>query len=228
MVVDFHIHCYDRPLRAPESFVAFMDRELAKSHGSFAKFLERYGSAASYLRVLDEAGADYGVILAELAPITSAIASNETVEALCQGQPRLIPVASLNPYLTENPARELERLVREHGFRGLKLYPTYSYFYPNDPKLYPVYAKAQELGIPVKWHTGLRPNVYMEIAGLPPRRLLTYFPPRARQRQSALRLRLAERATMKGNIDAIRALALSEGAKERILGGNAARLLKLL
>jgi len=39
-----------------------------------------------------------------------------------------------------------------------------------------VYAKAQELGIPVKWHTGLRPNVYMEIAGLPPRRLLTYFP----------------------------------------------------
>jgi len=28
--------------------------------------------------------------------------------------------------------------------------------------------------------------------------------------------------------DAIRALALSEGAKERILGGNAARLLKLL
>ncbi len=40
MVVDFHIHCYDRPLRAPESFVAFMDRELAKSHGSFARFLE--------------------------------------------------------------------------------------------------------------------------------------------------------------------------------------------
>jgi predicted TIM-barrel fold metal-dependent hydrolase len=31
---------------------------------------------------------------------------------------------------------------------------------------------------------------------------------------------------MKGNIDAIRALSLSTGAKERILGGNAARLLK--
>jgi hypothetical protein len=40
-VVDFHIHCYDRPLRAPESFVAFMDREVAKTYGSFAKFLER-------------------------------------------------------------------------------------------------------------------------------------------------------------------------------------------
>ena len=59
-VVDFHLHCYHRPLRAPESFIAFMDRELARTHGSFAKFLERHGSAESYLRVLDDAGADYG------------------------------------------------------------------------------------------------------------------------------------------------------------------------
>jgi predicted TIM-barrel fold metal-dependent hydrolase len=36
-VVDFHLHFYDRPLRAPESFVAFMDRELAGTHGSFAR-----------------------------------------------------------------------------------------------------------------------------------------------------------------------------------------------
>jgi uncharacterized protein len=275
-VVDFHIHCYDRPLRAPESFVAFMDREVARTYGSFAKFLERYGSAESYLSVLDNAGADYGVILAELAPITSAIASNETVEALCKGQPRLIPFASLNPYLIENPARELERLVRERGFRGLKLYPTYSYFYPNDPKLYPVYAKAQELSIPVKWHTGtsvfpasrlkygdpvyiddvavdfpdlvaiithsgrpiwyetaytlarLRPNVYMEIAGLPPKKLLTYFPDLERVSHKVLfGSDWPSVPTMKGNIDAIRALPLSEGAKAQILGGNAARLLKL-
>jgi uncharacterized protein len=275
-VVDFHLHCYDRPLRAPDSFVAFMDRELARTHGSFAQFLERYGSAESYLSVLDDAGADYGVVLAELAPITSAIASNETVEALCKGQPRLIPFASINPYLVENPARELERLVREHGFRGLKLYPTYSYFYPNDAALYPVYAKAQKLGIPVKWHTGTsvfpasrlkygdpihiddvavdfpdltaiithsgrpiwyetaytlarqRPNVYMEIAGLPPKRLLTYFPDLERVSHKVLfGSDWPSVPTLKGNIDAIRALPLSEGARERILGGNAARILGL-
>ena len=253
-----------------------MDRELAKAYGSFAKFLEQYGSAESYLRVLDDAGADYGVILAELAPITSAIASNETVEALCKGQPRLIPFASLNPYLIENPARELERLVRDRGFRGLKLYPTYSYFYPNDPKLYPVYAKAQELGIPVKWHTGtsvfpasrlkygdpiyiddvavdfpdlvaiithsgrpiwyetaytlarLRPNVYMEIAGLPPKRLVTYFPDLERVSDKVLfGSDWPSVPTLKGNIDTIRSLPLSDHAKAQILGGNAARLLKV-
>jgi hypothetical protein len=80
-VVDFHIHCYDRPLRAPESFIAFMDREIAKTYGSFATFLERYGSPESYLSVLDDAGADYGVILAELAPITSARQRRASPEA---------------------------------------------------------------------------------------------------------------------------------------------------
>ena len=275
-VVDFHIHAYDFPVNAPPSFVEFMDREMAKAYGSYAKFVERYTTGESYLRVLDEAGVDYGVILAELAPITSAIASNETVERLCQGQPRLIPFASLNPYLVENPARELERLVRDHGFRGLKLYPTYSYFYPNDPKLYPVYAKAQELGIPVKWHTGtsafpasrlkygdpvhiddvavdfpelvaiithsgrpiwyetaytlarMRKNVYMEIAGLPPKKLLEYFPDLERVSDKVLfGSDWPSVPTMKGNVEGLRALAISTEAKARILGGNAARLLRL-
>ncbi len=35
-VVDFHIHCDDRPLRAPESFIAFMDREVAKTYKKLA------------------------------------------------------------------------------------------------------------------------------------------------------------------------------------------------
>ena len=276
-VVDFHIHAYDYPVNAPRSFVEFMDREMAKTYGSYAKFVEQYTTGESYLRVLDDAGVDYGVILAELAPITSAIATNETVEQLCRGNPRLIPFASINPYLIANPAQELERLVSEHGFRGLKLYPTYNYFYPNEPMLYPIYAKAQVLGIPVKWHTGtsafpasrlkygdpmhiddvavdfpdlvaiithsgrplwydtaytlarMRPNVYMEIAGLPPKRLLDYFPDLERVSDKVLfGSDWPSVPTMKGNVDALRALPLSAEAKERILGGNAARLLKLV
>lgn len=275
-VVDFHIHAYDWPISGPASFVEFMDSEMARAYGSFAKFVERYTTGAAYERVLDEAGVDYGVILPELAPITSAIGSNETVERLCAGRPRLIPFASINPYLVENPARELERLVRERGFRGLKLYPTYNYFYPNDALLYPVYAKAQELRIPVKWHTGtstfpasrlkygdpvhiddvavdfpdlvaiithsgrplwydtaytlarMRKNVYMEIAGLPPKRLLDYFPDLERVSDKVLfGSDWPSVPTMKGNVEALRALPLSDGAKERILGGNAARLLSL-
>jgi predicted TIM-barrel fold metal-dependent hydrolase len=38
--------------------------------------------------------------------------------------------------------------------RGLKLYPSYQYFYPNDNHVYPIYAAAADLGIPVMFHTG--------------------------------------------------------------------------
>lgn len=273
MIVDFHIHVYDFPVQAPDYFTKFIGQQLGEPLDEFAK---RHTTAESYVAYLDENGIDYGIIVAEQAPITSAMASNETVERLCAGNRRLIPFASVNPYLIPNPARELERLITRHGFRGLKLYPTYAYFYPNDAMLYPVYAVAQELQIPVMWHTGSsvfpasrlkygdpiyiddvavdfpeltaiithsgRPfwydrayalarfheNVHMEIAGLPPQRLLTYFPELERVADKTLfGSDWPSVFTVKKNIETIRGLALSEKAKEAILGGNAARLLKL-
>ena len=272
-VVDSHLHAYDVPVTAPGDFIAFMDRQLGRS---FAAFAREHSTTESYLALLDQAGVDYGIILAELAPLTSAIGGNETVARLSKGSPRLIPFASINPYLTARPDLELERLVTNHGFRGLKLYPTYQYFYPNDAMLYPLYARARELGIPVKWHTGssvfpasrlkygdplylddvavdfpdltviithsgrpfwydrayalarLRENVYMEIAGLPPQRLLVYFPELERVADKVLfGSDWPSIPSIKKNIETIRGLPLSDQAKAQILGGNAARILKL-
>lgn len=71
-------------------------------------------------------------------------------------------------------------------------------------------------------------NVYMEVAGLPPQKLLDYFPELER---------IADKVLFgtdwpgiidpAGNIRAICSLPLSEQAIEKILGGNAARLLDL-
>jgi len=277
-VIDFHIHAYDSPVRAPESYIHFMNRALGEQYGSFENFVQSHTRPDKYLEVLDGAGVEFAVIVAELAPITSAIASNETIERLCSASPRLIPFASINPYLTAHSTRELERLVLKLGFRGLKLYPTYQQYYLNDPMLYPLYAKAQELRIPVMWHTGssvfpasrlkygdplhgddvavdfpdltlimahsgrpiwydhaytlarLHENVYMELAGLPPQRLLNYFPELERVADKALfgsDWPSIPTATIRGNIEIIRGLPLSEKAKEQILGANAARILRL-
>jgi predicted TIM-barrel fold metal-dependent hydrolase len=68
----------------------------------------------------------------------------------------------------------------------------------------------------------------MEIAGLPPKKLLEYFPDLERVSDKVLfGSDWPSVPTMKGNVEAIRALPLSEQARERILGGNAARLLGL-
>jgi len=150
MIIDFHVHTARYKIMTS----AFHDL-LQKAWGDRLDWMVKtYSSPEAFLGLMDEAGIDYAVILAELAPVTTGIADNEYVTEFCSKSGRLIPFASINPYTCTRPAEELENLVRNHGFRGLKLYPTYQYYYPNDAMMYPLYSKAQELGIPISLHIG--------------------------------------------------------------------------
>jgi predicted TIM-barrel fold metal-dependent hydrolase len=81
---------------------------------------------------------------------------NEYIAAVVRSDPaRFIGFASVNPTYrgVEAAVGELERAVTELGLSGLKLYPMYQHWAANDPELaFPIYAKAQELGIPVMIH----------------------------------------------------------------------------
>lgn len=63
-----------------------------------------------------------------------------------------IPFANIN--LVNEVSRELERAVTVLGCRGLKLLPSYQNWSPIDSRAYRLYATAQEMGIPVLFHTG--------------------------------------------------------------------------
>jgi predicted TIM-barrel fold metal-dependent hydrolase len=270
-LVDFHIHVArigDYQPWVVDWTMSNIGRESAEA------YIGQYLSTEGLRRLLDDNGLDYGVCLAEMSPICTGVTTNEYVSEMCRGNPRLIPFGSINPFMVARPADEVRRCATELGIRGLKLYPTYQYFYPNDAMMYPVYAVAQELGLPVMFHTGssvfrgsrlkygdpillddvavdfpglkillvhggrgfwyeraaflarLHENVYLEISGLPPAKLLTYFPELER-----LSHKVVFGSDWPGmpfiarNMEAIRALELSEVAKVRILGGNAAVLL---
>lgn len=272
MVVDFHIH----PIHF-DSLAPGYEAYLAAKVGPDWRALEgRYGRPGPFLGLLTENDVDYAVILAENTPVVTGVVSHEFVAEFCRASPRLFPFANINPHLTPRPARELERLVRDEGFRGLKLLPTYQFFYPNDAAIYPIYATAEELQIPVLIHTGssvfpgarikygdplflddvavdfpglaivqahggrpfwydraaflarLHPNVYVELAGLPPKRLLTYYPDLERIADKVIfGSDWPSIPDIRKNVEAIRQLPLSDGAKEQILGGNAARILRI-
>ncbi|BAF58195.1 MAG: amidohydrolase [Pelotomaculum sp.] len=271
-VIDFHIHpvAYESYCTSAAEWI-----KERQSVQDWPGFIKRYEDPAVFSAFLAENGVDYGVVLAELTPVTTGICTNEYVLEFCRGREKLIPFASINPYTTEGGAvgKEARRLL-EKGFRGIKLYPTYQYFYPNDRMLYPLYAAAEEAGVPVMVHTGssvfkgsrlkygdplflddvavdfpglrilivhsgrglwynnafflarLHENVYMEIAGLPPQKLLDYFPELER---NAGKIVFGSDwpgvASIKANIETIRNLPLSEETKEKILGGNAAGIL---
>jgi predicted TIM-barrel fold metal-dependent hydrolase len=81
---------------------------------------------------------------------------NDYIAAVVRTQPdRFIGFGSVNP-LYRGPheaAVELERAVVELGLTGVKLYPMYQHWAANDREVaFPIYAKAQELGIPVMIH----------------------------------------------------------------------------
>lgn len=150
-VIDFHIHVLP-PDRLYASVQKWMQTFVPEAVGPY---LERLSAPEAVLEMMDQSGVDYGVVLAELSPITAGllISSEETIE-FCRNSPRLIPFANINPYLTTHPARDLRRYVLEQGVRGVKILPTYHHFYPTDRFMYPLYAVAQELGLPALFHTG--------------------------------------------------------------------------
>lgn len=269
MVVDFHVHPLSWREGTPslEAFVLqFLNADELREMSALCR------TGRTFAQHLRSQGLDYAVILAENTP-TTGVFDNEQVLALCHGEDTLIPFGTVFPGMRHDLGGYVTDLVAK-GLRGLKLYPTYNLFYPNDPMLYPVYERAQELGIPVMFHTGSsvftgarikygdplflddvavdfpqlkivlshagRPfwfehaefvarfheNVYLDIAGLPPKHLPTYLPNLAR-----LTSKVVFGSDWPGvpgiasNLADVRALPLPADALARITGGNAARIL---
>lgn len=107
------------------------------------------------LRQMDEAGIERSILFALYCPILTA--SNEFVRDACERHPdRFWGYASVDPH-DERAPDVLENAVIHYGLKGLKLHPPLQGIYPNDHRLWPLYHKAQELGIPVVLHVGCTP-----------------------------------------------------------------------
>jgi len=154
VVIDFHLHVGS--MEMTKEFVYEWGKEFIKMGSGLEKVADEKGELHpdKLEKLLLENGIDYGVCLAEYSPITTGITPNEYVARFCSGSSRLIPFASVNPYQVRDIKGEVKYCLDELGMKGLKLYPSYQYFYPNEARLYPLYELAEERGIPVMSHTG--------------------------------------------------------------------------
>ncbi len=268
--IDFHVHLGVYNYHHP-----WATEWMKGTHGdAYETYIKHYDDPAAFEELLTAEGVDYACVLAELSHITTGVCTNERVRDFCKGRSRLIPFCDVNPHIFTKPEEELRRLVEHEGFRGLKLYPTYQHYYLNDPRMYPVYHVAEELGIPVLIHMGssvfrgsrlkygdpvtlddvavdfpglnlvmahsgrgfwyqqafflskLHPHVYMEISGLPPSKLLDYFPEFTRNVDKIIfGSDWPGMPNISRNMEAVAALPLPPGGADKILGDNAARLL---
>jgi predicted TIM-barrel fold metal-dependent hydrolase len=109
----------------------------------------------AFVAHLDAEGVDAAVLISYVSPQVMGYTpqSNDRVAALAKGRPRLLPLGGVHPDATPDVRAEAERLLRL-GARGFKVHPAHMLLYPNDARLAPLYALAQERGIPVTIHTG--------------------------------------------------------------------------
>jgi predicted TIM-barrel fold metal-dependent hydrolase len=81
---------------------------------------------------------------------------NDFIAAVVKKHPdKFIGFASVNPNYKgpKEAVKELERAINDLHLQGLKLYPTYQHYSPDDrEKAFPIFEKAQELDIPVMIH----------------------------------------------------------------------------
>lgn len=271
-VIDFHTHPWRPAELAP--FTRDFIRRISPAVREHGDALTDIRFAADQLRAQ---GVEHAVLLPEHNPATSGNVRTETVLRLAEESDGFfIPFASVDPCTEEDPGRAMESYLRA-GVRGLKLYPSYQFFYPNEPRAYPLYEACARHGVPVLLHIGSsvipgtrlkycdpihlddvavdfpeltlvmahggrgmwydacsflalqHANIFIDVAGLVPEQLPALYP----------RLdRLVEKMvfgsdwpamprSVAANVASIRALGLGVGAEQKLLHGNAARLLRL-
>lgn len=148
-VIDFHTHPWlPRQLNPPtEAFIRRISPAV-EEHG------DRLSDPSYAADILRAQGVARAVVLAEHCAATSGAVRSETVLEFCAAEPSFyLPFASVDPTTDRDPAG-LVRSYIEAGARGLKLYPSYQFFYPDERRLYPIYAACAAAAVPLLVHVG--------------------------------------------------------------------------
>jgi hypothetical protein len=147
--IDFHVH-----LPTPEW--------LDVSMKGYVEAAESYFRSKVVHRSLDELAADYeehdmvAVLLAWDAETATGRprVPNELVAQACRDHPNtFVGFGSVDPLKGGRAVAELDGIA-ELGLKGVKLHPSLQAFAPDDERHWPLYARAEELGLVLLFHTG--------------------------------------------------------------------------
>lgn len=98
-----------------------------------------------------QAGIDKVVCTGRDIETTSAwkVTNDYVAEMVAKYPDRIIGLAGIDPNKGDGAVREVERAISELGLKGVSMDPFGAGLYANDPKMYPIYQKCSDLGVPV-------------------------------------------------------------------------------
>jgi predicted TIM-barrel fold metal-dependent hydrolase len=144
-MIDIHTHLFPKGSLS-EEFVreaALMRKDVEIS---MSTSLEEHWRAMS--------GVGRAVVLAMRFRNVGVDVSNDTVGSYVRQHPdKLLGFMSVDPH-EPDPVNEMERAYYSLGLKGIKMSPIYQDYHPMDKKAQKIYARAQELGLPILVHQG--------------------------------------------------------------------------
>lgn len=148
MYIDFHTHAFADAIA--ERAISKLENTLIES-GLDSPPPATRGTVGQLVEKMDEWGIDKAVIL----PIATKPTQQTTINNWAKEiqSDRLICFGSVHPE-AEDAFEELER-IKAIGLYGVKLHPDYQGFMADEERLFPIYRKCAELGLPVILHAGL-------------------------------------------------------------------------
>ncbi|MBO1002007.1 amidohydrolase family protein [Pseudogracilibacillus auburnensis] len=116
-------------------------------HAPIEEFFDHLNSAEVHLAVIS--GKDNETLHGR------KIANDVVSEIVNKYPDRFVGFAGVDPLKGMDAVREIERAVKDLGLVGVAIEPFEYNMYPDDRKMYPIYAKCVELGIPISLHCSI-------------------------------------------------------------------------
>ncbi len=170
LVIDAHVHTYKTPeigmqamggsgqagcIGTPDELLGILEEAgISKAaQVNMTPAREMYEAAIEKLPA-DEQGGEHPEIAAKMAGRLRR--RNDWTCELAKEHAEFVAFPSVDPLMEpDEMAAEVERCATELGAAGIKLHPAEGHYFPGDERLWPAYAKAQELGLPIISHGGV-------------------------------------------------------------------------
>jgi predicted TIM-barrel fold metal-dependent hydrolase len=172
MIIDIHVHIFEERMWCKK----FLDEvyELKRKTLTPEEFKKYKVEATTDMLIkdMDAAGVDIAVCLPidfafiaqQEAEISIWKANEYVAEAQDRYPDRIIGFVGVDPQRPD-ASELLEKGVKDWGLKGIKIYP--GNFYPTDERVEHFFAKANELRLPVLFHSGVDPYPFLTKYGNP-------------------------------------------------------------
>ena len=148
--IDFHVHAFADKI-AHRTIEALSETAWVKPATD--------GTLADTEQTMQRWGVDGFVLLSIATKPSQHLVCNNWAASVKSSH--VFPFGSVHPD-GEDVMQELER-IKSLGLYGIKLHPDYQHFFVDEPKMFPIYQKCGELGLPIIFHAGLDPVSPSEI-----------------------------------------------------------------